>query len=232
MRPDPMRFIQFLSRFGSPLPYYGRQVGAHPSHAAIWRIKYDAHDASLGETHAVDGPLPAHSSQSLRVPRPPYFSMLMVDNGWQDGPAGQNGESIFVQWSDAFAQMKFEAPLGYKRLVDLLLADVPYPGGEAVRSVAYILQSQRSDFDIGVRLKSDLLEHLRTNVPDHPATSAVEYLVRAAATVARRVQMHSGDCVIVDNDRWGHGRETVVGQRRVATTDECNPRELWSVTLG
>ena len=103
---DARRYINFLYSFGTPLVYYGGTTGTHQADSAIWRIKYDLEEARRGDTHAVDGPLAPHSAQSLRLPRPPYFSMLMVNNGWQDRPPGQNGESVFVRWAKAFQQMR------------------------------------------------------------------------------------------------------------------------------
>lgn len=87
--------------------------------------------------------------------------------------------------------------------------------------------------DVGVRMKSDLLDHLRRTRPNEPSTRAVVRLASAAEQVALHLQLAAGDLVIVDNDRWGHGRDIVIGERhhdrgRV----HFNPRELWNTTLG
>lgn len=226
------RLLDFLSNFGEPLHYYGDSAGTHPSAGAIWRIKYDPEQAARGEAHAVDGPLLPHSSQSLRDPRPPYFCMLMVDHGWLDMQPGKTGASVLVRWSEALELMHTEDSDGYAEVVATLEAGVTHPDGVA-RPVVYPLASARGRYDLGIRLKSDLLEYLRAEMPEHPSTRAVELLSTAALKVARSMQLRSGDLILLDNDRWGHGRESVVGWRRRAGQDpELNPRELWSVTLG
>lgn len=223
-------YIDFLSVLGEPLRYYGDDAGTHPEHSAIWRIRYEPEAATKGEVHALAGWLAPHSSQSLRWPRPPLFSMLMVDPGWQDRPPGENGESLLVRWSDAIRLMRSDS--SQADAVADLLAAVPFPDGVS-RSVAYELATASDPDDIGVRLKSDLLGHLRSVAPDHPATHAVERLAEAAALVAKRVQLTAGDMLLLDNDRWGHGRESVVGYE-VGPSGEIhlNPRELWSATVG
>lgn len=229
---DPDRFLDFLSNFGQPLHYYGDRAGAHPSSGAIWRIRYDPEQAARREVHAIDGPLLPHSSQSLRDPRPPYFCMLMVDHGWLDMPPGKTGASLLVRWSEAFERMHAVDPGGYAGIVAKLEAGIVHPDG-VVRPVAYRLASACGPYDLGVRLKSDLLEYLRVHRPEDPGTRAVEVLSTTAVEVARRVQLRSGELLLLDNDRWGHGRESVVGRReRAGREPELNPRELWSVTLG
>jgi hypothetical protein len=93
-RGSAKEYVDFLSRFGEPLIYYGDNSGSHADHEAIHRVRYDAEASAKGQLHAIDGSLNIHSAQSLREPRPRYFCMLMVDSGWQDLPVGRNGESI------------------------------------------------------------------------------------------------------------------------------------------
>lgn len=229
---DTDQFLSFLLNFGEPLHYYGDSAGTHPSSGAIWRIKYDAEQAARHETHALDGPLLPHSSQSLRDPRPPYFCMLMVNQGWLDQPPGQTGASLFVRWSEALESLHATSPSSYAEIIASLTGHVPHPDG-TTRPVVYPLSSPRNPYDMGVRLKSDLLDYLRTHKPEDPSIHAVEALSTAALEVAHCVQLHSGDLVLLDNDRFGHGRESVIGQREGASHEqEINPRELWSVTLG
>jgi hypothetical protein len=227
---DVHTYISFLSMLGEPLRYYGDDRGTHPEHSAIWRVRYEPEAAANGEVHAMAGPLSPHSSQSLRSPRPPFFSMLMVDQGWQDSPPGKNGESLVVRWTEAIRVIK-AGDCG-SNIMDDLFSDIPFPDG-AARSVAYRLPAAQEPEDVGVRLKSDLLDFLKSVAPTHPGTRAVDRLSAAAARVARRIQLASGDLLLLDNDRWGHGRESVAGFR---TQDDgalaLNPRELWSVTIG
>jgi hypothetical protein len=227
------RFIDFISEFGDPLVFYGGTEGSHPDHVAIHRVRYEPEASSRGELHAVDGPLELHSAQSLRDPRPRYFCMLMVESGWQGQAFGNNGESILTSWSDAFDLLQTQDPEAYERARATLLSGVSYPDG-VVRQVAYPLASARTDNDMGVRLKYDLLDHLRAAGDEAPVAAAesVAALSTAARSVAQCFQLQSRDLLIVDNDRFGHGRMPVIGRRTTEHGETLtNPRELWSVTL-
>lgn len=225
-------YIRFLRAFGEPLRYYGDDAGTHPLDSAIWRIKYDPASASRGEAHAVDGPLAPHSSQSLRDPRPRLFSMLMVNGGWQSRAFGMNGESVLASWRAAFQQMRADLGPNFLATLQAMLDEVPFPDGSR-RSVTYQLDSAASEDDLGVRLKSDLLPFLRNSWPEHRATDAVGQLVATAERGALRIALRSGDLVLLDNNRWGHGREPVIGHvLRLDGSVDLNPRELWSVTVG
>ncbi|MGR6998871.1 TauD/TfdA family dioxygenase [Yinghuangia aomiensis] len=224
-------YRRFLESFGETVSYYGDDSGTHPDDNAIWRIKYDPASALLGEAHAVAGPLTPHSSQSLRDPRPNFFSMLMVNAGWQGRAFGRNGESVLSSWRSAFESMRTELGSDFDPIRQTLLDAVEYPDG-SWRPVAYHLESARSEDDLGVRLKSDHLRFLQTTSPGSPATRAVEALSAAAARTAVRVPLRSGDLILLDNNRWGHGRESVVGhEKRRDGSLRLNPRELWSVTI-
>jgi alpha-ketoglutarate-dependent taurine dioxygenase len=230
-RGSAKEYVDFLSRFGEPLIYYGDNSGSHADHEAIHRVRYDAEASAKGQLHAIDGSLNIHSAQSLREPRPRYFCMLMVDSGWQDLPVGRNGESIVTRWSDALDHLEVTAPSEYDWIRATLLSPVPYPDG-VYRSIAYPLPDARSTNDFGVRLKYDLTAHLATVSKSPSQTEAVGALIKAAQEVAYRFQLQTRELIILDNNRWGHGREEVVGQRRCADGSiTTNPRELWSVTL-
>ncbi len=223
--------ISFLGHLGTPLGYYGGDAGTHPDHNAIWRVAYDRDASQRGETHAIAGPLAVHSSQSLLDPRPRYFCMLMANPGWQDLEPGMNGESLLVPWSRTLRLLAEENPDEYGKLLDTLMSPVPYPDG-LTRPLVYELNPMRERFDYGVRLKSDLLTTLKAAFPDEDVTHLMEKFAAAGQRAAKRVQLAAGDLVVVDNDRWGHGRESVIGRRRAADGSwTVNPRELWSLTL-
>jgi hypothetical protein len=228
---EPRRFLDFLGEFGTPLRYYGDSPGTHPDDAVIWRIHYEQAAAERGQAHAIDGPLTPHSSQSLRNPRPPYFSMLMVDKGWDHLPPGQNGESVLVRWADAFRRLQRQQPRQYASIIDRLDATMPYPGSHEDLSVIYPLESPADEFDIGVRFKSNLAEHLRAAGAQPDVIAAVKHLAEAARAAARVVALDSRDLLLLDNDRWGHGRESVLGCETRRGRIVFNPRELWSVTV-
>ncbi|WP_328995978.1 TauD/TfdA family dioxygenase [Kribbella sp. NBC_01245] len=224
-------YLRFLRAFGEPLRYYGSDAGTHPEASEIWQIKYDPESAARGETHALAGPLSAHSSQSLRDPRPRFFSMLMVNAGWQHLPLRTNGESVLAPWRLAVETMRADLGAAFDSVRQALLDEVPFPDGSS-RTVAYQLASARSVDDLGIRLKSDLLPFLEQAWPMHRGTHAVRHLVDAAQKTALRISLQSGDLVLLDNDRWGHGRESVVGTaQNLGGELTLNPRELWSVTI-
>lgn len=225
-------FVELLSRLGEPLEYYGDAAGVHPEHTAIWRVAIDEEAARRGEVHGVDGPLAVHSSQSLRVPRPSFFAMLMVDPGWQDLAPGNNGESLLVSWRDVAKRLRqVEPPDAGERTLDVLSDAVPFPDG-VCRPLVYPVAYPVDDDDIGVRLKSDLADHLASHEPAGRANRAVQRFCEAARAEARRVRLAVGDLVIVDNDRWGHGRASVLGHRESPDGVRLvNPRELWSATV-
>lgn len=228
---DVSRFVDLLSALGEPLEYYGGGVGSHPGHSAVWRVRYDEAANQRSEAHAADGPLMVHSSQSLRDPRPKYFAMLMVNAGWQTQPPGFNGESLLTSWRDAFRHLRSHHLDQFEQMRRLLMSEIPFPDGLR-RSLAYEIDGMADRHDLGVRLNSDLLDHLLLGHADEPTTEAVQMFCSAAEAVARRVQLREGDLVLVDNDRWGHGRESVVGARQSASgVMEFNPRELWSATV-
>jgi hypothetical protein len=94
------------------------------------------------------------------------------------------------------------------------------------------LPSPHREFDVGIRIKGGLVEHLCHTAPDHGTTAAVRRLIEAAHATAHVVASASGDLVLLDNDRWGHGRQTVVGTAVIDDVSVANPRELWSDTIG
>jgi hypothetical protein len=47
----------------------------------------------------------------------------------------------------------------------------------------------------------------------------------------RHMPLRRGDLLIVDNNRWGHGRCDFERARDADGRIEVNPREVWSLTL-
>ena len=226
-------YLAVLSQLGHPLPYYGPNPneGTHPRHPAVHRVRYDAADAERGALHAVDGCLTLHSAQSLREPRPRFFSMLMIDPGWLDGAPGSNGETILVRWRDAFREMARRNPDSWRETVDILASDVPLTD-DVRKPVVYRLADGRDEFDMGVRVKYAMERNAA--LAESRASAALNELLDCAAApgVIREGQLYSGDLLVLDNDRCGHGRRRVIGQRTDASGSTFNPRELWSVTVG
>ena len=231
--PEIPAFVEFVENWG-PLRYYAANtVGAHPEHAAIHHVRYEPAAAARGELHALEGPLGLHSAQSMREPRPACFAMLMIDPGWLDGPPGHNGESIFVEWRRALDELVRRFGRDGEVMLQALRSPIMFPDGTR-RPVLYDLCDSKETFDQGVRMKYDLVDALKSGTArDQEIAHALETLRKVAhdAAVVHQVQLSAGDLVIVDNDRWGHGRRSVLGQRSTTNGLRVNPRELWSITL-
>ena len=219
-------FVDFASAWGDPLQYPGGAAGgSHPGNPAVHHVRYEKRAAERGELHALQGPLALHSAHSLREPRPRFFAMLMVNAGWQDGPPGTNGESLLVRWRDVLARFSADD-------VDIepLRGRQPYPGGRDL-DLIYPLSSPRDEFDLGVRMKYDLRPHWVESFGESSThVRALDAFAERAASSAHQLGLRDGELVIVDNDRWGHGRRSVRGEREKSSLP--NPRELWSITLG
>ncbi|WP_141217230.1 TauD/TfdA family dioxygenase [Rhodococcus sp. 14-2470-1b] len=231
---DVSAFIEFVEHWGRPLRYYAANtIGAHPDHAAIHHVRYEQAAAARGELHALDGPLSLHSAQTMRDPRPACFAMLMIDPGWLDGSPGQNGESIFVEWRAVLVELVLRFGRDGESMVRTLKSPILFPDGTR-RSVLYDLPDAQGCFDHGVRMKYDLVEALRTgDTSDREAARALEALHEVAhdEAVVRQIRLGVNELVIIDNDRWAHGRRSVRGERPTTNGRLVNPRELWSVTL-
>ncbi|WP_221322972.1 TauD/TfdA family dioxygenase [Actinoplanes sp. L3-i22] len=241
---EPDAYVAFLRTFGEPFENYSASGKMHDDepHPVLNRVKYRAPETRQSSSvHYIDGSLTPHSARAWTDPRPAFFSMYMVDAGWRDLPAGQNGESIFVRWHDLFkneaADQDFqshlkiltESPLVFRsKNVEEAISELP---------LVYPLSDAQDEFDHGVRMKQDLLAVLGDNKggseigPEYLA--AAEALVAAAARSTNQIQfnMETGDVVIVDNDRVSHGRTGMVGESEIDGERALNPREIWSTTL-
>ena len=170
--------------------------------------------------------------------------MLMINPGWP-GQAGSAGESVIVRWADAFRQLREADPGSYARDYALLFeTPITITAAHVVDEWAttpliYPLADAEDDADVGVRFSLALWDQL----PAMPMEEELRSRYRAAATrlttaasdpaVRFTYRMRAGDIVILDNNRYGHGRlafaQAGPGENGVP---EVNPRELWSVVVG
>jgi hypothetical protein len=246
---DSQLLTRFLSLFGDLLSNYDAKSAASdpsrvPIHPAINRVRYL--EKPDGDKFAFEegGPLRAHSARSWRHPRPPFFAMLMVDPGWQGGEFGTNGESIAVRWRDALRLMETSDP---GALVDdlALLAETPleFQANHVIEPTStlpllYPLADAADHLDVGARLKQDILQKLKAMRPTIPRfdayRAALERFCEAANDQRAHAtyQMLAGDLVILDNNRFGHGRRAVLSRRDDNGRTHLNPREIWSVAIG
>ncbi|HEV2150642.1 MAG TPA: TauD/TfdA family dioxygenase [Longimicrobiaceae bacterium] len=243
---QPDAYIGFLSCFGEPLPNYGSKSGveSYQLHPCINQVRYIERDGGGKFVHERGGPLYAHSARSWRKDRPPYFSMLMVEPGWRDEPEGSNGESIMVRWRDVLRLMRSRDPEQAEAAISLLSqTPISFPANNVVEEISdlpliYPLHDAEDADDVGVRLKVDIMqktELIREQVPDFDAyMGALSRFYEAAndPAVCASYSMDGGDLVLVDNNRFGHGRRSIVSAREENGERKLNPRELWSVTVG
>jgi alpha-ketoglutarate-dependent taurine dioxygenase len=243
---DPDSFLEFLGEFGTPLANYSSRSDLEKSdpHPQINRVKYKRReDTTKQSVHYVAGGLRPHSARSWYSPRPRFFAMLMVEPGWRDTPPGERGESLVLGWHAMFNELAaqdgdvFEEH--FARLSDTPITFQANNVRETLcdSPLLYPLDDASGPHDMGVRLKQDLGEKVLTiqdQIPDFPRyRESLQYLLDASNEEQFQTvfPMDSGDLVMVDNNRFAHGRRKIVGERTVEGRIETNNRELWSVTV-
>jgi hypothetical protein len=239
---DADTYLEFLRGFGTPLENYSSRsdLAKDAPSQQINRVKYKPKGQyTAASVHYVAGELRPHSARSWRTPRPAYFAMLMIDPGWRDTAPGERGESLLLAWQELFARLAERDGDVFERHFALLTGTpIRFAANNVVEDFAtmplcYPLPGAASRYDVGVRLKQDITQKLldlKNDIPDFDNYQlAVEYLVDNAADRGMQAcfPMDSGDLLLIDNDRFAHGRRDILGERDGAT----NPRELWSVTV-
>jgi hypothetical protein len=192
----------------------------------------------------VSGNLNPHNARSWLNPRPSYFSMLMISPGWVDTRPGNRGESKIVKWQSFFKSLQALDSKRYSKCVAVLMnTDIKFSADnvkeETLNSpLIYLLPDAKSEFDYGVRLKQDLLEKFCTFSDSLFDTETYYSELKYFIDAVRRPNAHTyyimeaGDLIIMDNNRYAHGRYPMVNERlNNANTIELNPRELWSLTI-
>lgn len=243
---DADAFIGLLERFGEPLENYSSlsDLDKDDPNTKINRVRYKRKKADERmSVHYIGGELKPHSARSWRSSRPGYFSMLMVNPGWRDTPPGQRGESVILSWEYLFTQLAERDGDVFERHFDRLCnTPLCFEANNVKEDVSssplcYPLPDAKSRFDVGVRLKQDLqekLEKIRAQFPDFDAYRAsLDYLVDAASGHEYQAlfPMHAGNLVLIDNNRFAHGRCRIVAEREIDGQTLVNPRELWSVSV-
>ncbi|GAB3478847.1 TauD/TfdA family dioxygenase [Amycolatopsis cihanbeyliensis] len=243
---EPGRYLEFLRGFGEPLANYASRsdLDKEDPHPQINRVKYKRKgEYAKQSVHYVAGGLRPHSARSWRAPRPAYFAMLMVDPGWRDTPEGERGESLVLCWQRFFARLaERDGDLFDEHFRRLRSTSITFQANNVRERnsdlpLCYELPDMTDRFDVGVRLKQDLQDKI-LDLKDEIAEfdkyqQSLEYLVSNAAdeTMQASFPMDSGDLLLLDNNRFAHGRHKIVGERVIGENVAVNPRELWSVTV-
>ncbi len=240
---DPSLYIEFLSHLGVPLENYSKRssLPGNSLHSCINRIAYTLGTENKPGLHHGSNELQLHSARSWRHPRPRFLSMYFADAGWIDNPPGTNGESRLLRWKNALKHYQLKFPQQFDTDFQMLSEVSVRFEADNVREelsdlpIIYKL-NETDDFDVGMRIKYNLVEKLRNGSPPvgDAHLDAIKRLWQVIQDPAIEIafQAHTGDVILVDNNRYGHGRYPFLDRR--ANSDgatEYNPRELWSVTV-
>ncbi|MFI5528237.1 TauD/TfdA family dioxygenase [Kitasatospora sp. NPDC051853] len=242
---DSDRFVGFLGGFGPLMNGYAAHSDAHDDlHPQLNQVRYRRRQEGVKHSvHYVDGPLSPHSARAWADPRPSYFTMLMVDPGWQDLPDGQRGESVVMSWRHLFrALAERDGEVFEEHFARLTSTPVTFHANNVKEPVSslpllYPLADAEDRYDVGVRMKQDMREkvlELKDEIEDFDDYQrSLHYLLDACAEEGLQAcfPMRAGDVLLMDNDRYGHGRRSTVGERTVDGEAALNGRELWSTTL-
>ncbi|WP_228983677.1 TauD/TfdA family dioxygenase [Streptomyces sp. DH12] len=242
---DPDRYLEFLGAFGEPLRNYSSlsELAKTDPHPQINRVKYKKKPEGAQSVHYVAGGLRPHSARSWCTPRPAFFAMLMVEPGWREVPAGERGESVVVSWYDLFTRLAERDGAVFEEHFERLAGTPITFRANNVREelsdlpLLYPLDDSRGRYDVGVRLKQDLRDKIagiEDQLPDAGAyRKSLDYLLDASVEdgLFSCFPMERGDLLLLDNHRFAHGRQKIVGEYEVDGEARTNNRELWSVTV-
>ncbi|WP_037599484.1 TauD/TfdA family dioxygenase [Streptacidiphilus rugosus] len=236
---DPHLYVDFLAHLGTPLDNYGARSDS-PAYALHPQINVVRCQPGGSRVQEQGGPLTAHSGRAFAKHRPAYTAMLMTKDGWPGAP-GQAGESIAVRWSDAVARHRQLFPDTASDDLELLTGTPITITAQHVDSelstlpLLYPLPDATGDDDLGARFSLVIRDQLPGMGLGEELTkgylAALERFAQAANDPATRYvhQLQVGQMLIVDNNRFGHGRLTMptTGPEGEVT----NPRELWSAVI-
>jgi alpha-ketoglutarate-dependent taurine dioxygenase len=243
---DPDAYLDFLGRFGTPLDNYASRsdLAKEDPHPQINRVKFKRKDDGAPQSvHYVAGALRPHSARSWYANRPAYFSMLMVEPGWRDTAPGERGESVVLCWNHLFTTLaERDGEVFEAHFARMSATPVTFQANNVREELSslplfYPLPDASGPYDVGVRLKQDMRDKVagvRDQIPDFEAyQESLAYFLAASEEedVQTCFPLDAGDMLLLDNNRFAHGRRKIVGERMAAGVVETNNRELWSVTV-
>lgn len=238
--PQPNILIDLLERIGPTGESYGLDhQGVHPR---LNRVRYRPDDKN--SLHGLGDILPPHSARNWSVRPHRYFAMYLLDPGFRGLPLGQNGETRLVWWRDVLLEARRRYPETFDEDFDLLMStNVNISANNVIEETAnspllYPLDDALDPFDVGVRLKADILNKIvscHTTLGERYTRyfSALERIVLTSQLpeVSLCFPMEAGDLLVIDNRRIGHGRFDFLKVRTVEGHSEINRREIWSTTV-
>ncbi len=227
----------FCRNFGPLLPAYGTRIeGEEDIVGDVWvNADLNEQERLLTEGNSELGP---HTAHAWRIHRPRYFGLLMINPGWRDQEAGNNGESIFTHIDDILSEMKRVYPESFN-LDFKLLHETPVE--LQIRHAEDEIDHSPLLFDIedggiGLRYKGNTLELIAEAIPTIPNGRAYHealsrLYVTAQHTEARlEVSLEAGDFAFFDNRRIMHARNTFPFSRTGGNeVTEVNPRRLYNI---
>lgn len=236
--PSKRGLADFSSRFGSLMPKY-RATGTAPGDYVgdvQFRPDIEAKERLATER---DGELRPHTAKSWGLERPRYFALLMLDPGWTNQPAGNNGESLFVRAQDAVVEMSERFPDTADEDFQLL-AETPVrftathiPDETAYMPILYAVEGGA----LGLRYKENMfsvLSRLSQSMPNGERyAQAVERFDQALQTAPHiETQLQPGELVVMDNRIVAHARRPFVptGTSDIGYT-VINPRHLYNIHM-
>lgn len=242
---DPEGYIDFLETLGNPVRNYGSAAGnaAYSLHPSINVVRCAAGPGSGHRVQEQGGSLPPHTARAFSKTRPRYIAMLMINPGWP-APSGQAGESVIVRWNDVLRHMQQTSPDSYDEDYALLTGTpvtitATYVTDEwATTPLVFPLDDATNGAEKGARWSLALWDQL-PGMQMQPGlrdryTAAARRFAQAADTPAVRstYPLQAGEILILDNNRFGHGRLTFPRTRPdTRGANELSPRELWSVVV-
>jgi hypothetical protein len=247
---DVEQYTRLLAHFGRLCPNYaaGSEKDAYTLHPAVNVVRCSA-AAPGGDAQRVQekaGSLPMHAGRSFAHRRAPFIAMCMAADGWTDFAPGSNGESLIVRWGDALAAVRERHPEHWAEDLRLLTSiSISFPPSHldeepSTLPFLYVPGTARRTpvlDDVAARLPQNLgrLERAAEKLEAGERwLEAVRRFADAAndPAVKHRYTLGAGDVVLIDNERYGHGRMEVVGSRpgpdgRAIT----NSRTIWTVNV-
>ncbi|MEL7059252.1 MAG: TauD/TfdA family dioxygenase [Acidobacteriota bacterium] len=229
---------QFVRRWGEPM----RRGGSSAAPSTPWigdvRFRPDIESAERLPTQTFRE-LEFHTARSFERVRPRLFAMLMVDPGWTDEPAGQNGESLLLRWKVAAEELRAAFPgsaeADLNRLTSTPVAYRPWYVQKEVAEEP--LLRRLPDGDIECRYWQGTLETLREQqdeIPDGARfLSALERWDRIVQSGRGAIEysMQAGQLTLLDNRRVAHARRPFRQARSSDGQTVANPRHMFTAHL-